>query len=148
MLCLVSAGCAITSTPPTQARPAVGTTIVVNMPTVVVLPAPFGPRSPKISPRFNDRLRLSTAFRPPGYTFVRPSVCTTVSASAGGPTVGSVDMGSRAPDHGGVRVPMVADSVQRPFEDFDLVVAQQGAELGVDAHRDLAQLGVAPVPRA
>ncbi len=82
MLCFATAGCAMTSTPPTQARPPVGTTIVVSIPTVVVLPAPLGPSSPKISPLVSDRLRESTAFRPPGYTFVSSSVRTTAAASA------------------------------------------------------------------
>jgi hypothetical protein len=39
----------------------VGTTRVVRMPAVVVLPAPFGPRRPKISPARTSRLSLSTA---------------------------------------------------------------------------------------
>ena len=36
--------------PPTSARPDVGMTRVVSMLAVVVLPAPFGPSRPKISP--------------------------------------------------------------------------------------------------
>src|ERR1700674_5278845 len=112
MLCLASAGCAMTWTPPTHARPAVGTTIVVSIPTVVVLPAPLGPSRPKISPRVRDRLRVSTAFRPPGKTLVRSSVWTTVSASAGTPVgLGSVDI-VLGPDQCGLRVPLVADSEQ------------------------------------
>jgi hypothetical protein len=59
--CLASAGCAATSTPARKARPDVGTTLVVSMPAVVVLPAPFGPRRPKISPARTSRLSLSTA---------------------------------------------------------------------------------------
>ena len=59
--CLASAGWAATSTPAMKARPDVGTTRVVSMPAVVVLPAPFGPRRPKISPVFTSRLSLSTA---------------------------------------------------------------------------------------
>ena len=61
------AGCATTSMPPTDASPDVGITRVVNMPTVVVLPAPFGPSNPKISPRRTlrvqvvDRAKLPTA---------------------------------------------------------------------------------------
>ena len=61
MTCLAVAGRATTSMPPTSARPSVGMTRVVSMPTVVVLPAPFGPSSPKISPRWTRRLRFSTA---------------------------------------------------------------------------------------
>ncbi len=59
--CLASAGWAATSTPAMKARPEVGTTRVVKMPAVVVLPAPFGPRRPKISPARTSRLSLSTA---------------------------------------------------------------------------------------
>ena len=48
--------------PPTHAlRPSVGITRVVSMPTVVVLPAPFGPSRPKISPLVHRRSRFSTA---------------------------------------------------------------------------------------
>ena len=61
MSCLASAGWATTSTPPTTARPDVGTTRVVSMPAVVVLPAPFGPSRPKISPAATDRFSSSTA---------------------------------------------------------------------------------------
>ena len=52
---LASAGWATTSMPPTSARPLVGITRVVSMPAVVVLPAPFGPSRPKISPRCTVR---------------------------------------------------------------------------------------------
>ena len=61
VICLTRAGWAATSTPPMRAWPEVGTTRVVSMPAVVVLPAPFGPRSPKISPAWTSRLRWSTA---------------------------------------------------------------------------------------
>jgi hypothetical protein len=54
-------GSAWTSTPSTVTRPAVGTTLVVHIPTVVVFPAPFGPRRPKISPRATSRSMLFTA---------------------------------------------------------------------------------------
>ena len=39
-------------------RPTVGMTRVVSMPTVVVLPAPFGPSSPKISPRCTAQVEV------------------------------------------------------------------------------------------
>ena len=48
--CLASAGWATTSTVPSRALPEVGITRVVSIPAVVVLPAPLGPRRPKISP--------------------------------------------------------------------------------------------------
>src|SRR6476620_2268211 len=76
---LASAGLPMTSTPPTSAEPDVGTTRVVSMPTVVVLPAPLGPRSPKISPSYTERSRPSTAVTPPGYTLRKPSVRITAS---------------------------------------------------------------------
>src|SRR5664280_2491135 len=60
-ICLARAGWATTSIPPTKAWPAVGTTRVVSMPAVVVLPAPLGPSRPKISPWATSRSRHSTA---------------------------------------------------------------------------------------
>jgi len=45
----------------TRACPEVGRTRVVRTPTVVVLPAPFGPSSPKTSPRRTVKLNPSTA---------------------------------------------------------------------------------------
>ena len=44
--------------PPTKACPLVGTTRVVSMPAVVVLPAPFGPSRPKISPRSHRQVEV------------------------------------------------------------------------------------------
>ena len=84
MSCLARAGWAHTSTPPTWAVPLVGTTRDVSMPAVVVLPAPFGPRRPKISPRRTDRSRPSTAVTPPGYTLVNATVWMTSSSGARG----------------------------------------------------------------
>ena len=52
--------------PPTNASPDVGITRVVSMLAVVVLPAPLGPSSPKISPSATVRLSPSTAVTPPG----------------------------------------------------------------------------------
>ena len=54
-------GSATTSMPAMRTRPAVGMTRVVHMPTVVVLPAPFGPSNPKISPSLTARSMPSTA---------------------------------------------------------------------------------------
>src|SRR5581483_8055214 len=64
-----------------------GPTRVVSMPTVVVLPAPLGPRSPKISPLRTDSAKWSTAATSgppprPGKVLVRPSV-RMISAAAG-----------------------------------------------------------------
>src|SRR3984885_1192093 len=65
----------MTSTAPIWAPPAVGTTRVVSIPAVVVLPAPFGPSSPKISPASTLRSRPSTALKSvPGYCLVSPAV--------------------------------------------------------------------------
>src|SRR5271165_2598269 len=73
--CLASAGFATTSIAPTYAEPELGTTRVVSMPAVVVLPAPLGPSSPKISPACTLRLSLSTAAKSvPAYTFVSSTV--------------------------------------------------------------------------
>ena len=51
-----------TSTPPTLALPDVGRTLVVSTPTVVVLPAPFGPSRAKTSPGATVKEMPSTAF--------------------------------------------------------------------------------------
>jgi hypothetical protein len=45
--------------------PLVGDNTVVSSRIVVVLPAPFGPRSPTISPWDAVKLTSSTALRPP-----------------------------------------------------------------------------------
>ncbi len=61
-----ASGSSATSTPPTNARPAVGVMVVVSMPTVVDLPAPLGPSSPKTSPGGTAKSRPRTASTPPG----------------------------------------------------------------------------------
>jgi hypothetical protein len=71
--------------PATVAVPDEGMTRVVSMPAVVVLPAPLGPSSPKISPAYTERLRSSTALKSaPLYVLVRCSVMMT-----GGSVVGA-----------------------------------------------------------
>src|ERR1700712_1731964 len=47
----------------------------------VVLPAPFGPIRPRISPRLMSNVTASNAVRPPNFT-VRSVVCSSVSPSA------------------------------------------------------------------
>jgi len=49
---------------------------------VVVFPAPFGPRRPKISPESTEKSMTSTALMSGGYAFTRFS---TTTAFAGGP---------------------------------------------------------------
>ena len=56
-----STGSAPMSTPPTSARPPVGLTRVVSIPTVVVLPAPLGPSNPNTSPGSTANVIPSTA---------------------------------------------------------------------------------------
>src|ERR1700694_175891 len=73
-------GSRVTSIPATNAAPAVGRTLVVRTPTVVVLPAPLGPSRPKTSPGATWKLIPSTAtvgFL--GYRFTR------FSTAAAGP---------------------------------------------------------------
>src|SRR5665647_2292124 len=57
------------SNPLTVAEPEVGFKIVQSIETVVVFPAPFGPKSPKISPESTVMFKLSTALIEP-YVFV------------------------------------------------------------------------------
>jgi len=54
-----------TSIPPRYAVPLVGSSVVVSIPIVVDLPAPFGPSSPKTSPRATSKLIPFTASTPP-----------------------------------------------------------------------------------
>src|SRR5215470_20298202 len=66
---LTSRGFSRTSNPATVAVPELGHRKQVNMRMVVVLPAPFGPRKPTISPFLTSKEMLSTArFR--AYLFV------------------------------------------------------------------------------
>src|SRR5260370_39273617 len=65
MLRLTSSGCVATSKPPTLARPEVGGSNPHRMRIVVDLPAPLGPRNPKISPRFTSSETRSTAVKSP-----------------------------------------------------------------------------------
>ncbi len=54
-----------TSCPATRAVPSVGRNRVVSIRTMVDLPAPLGPRNPKISPSSTTRSTPSTARRDP-----------------------------------------------------------------------------------
>src|SRR4051794_19401584 len=70
MIAFAFTGSAITSTPLTRTSPEVGSDRPAITRIVVVLPAPFGPRKPKISPGATERLRSSTATKSL-YFFVR-----------------------------------------------------------------------------
>lgn len=54
-----------TSNPATRAVPEVAGMKQESIRMVVVLPAPFWPRKPTISPRFTVKVRSRTAARPP-----------------------------------------------------------------------------------
>ncbi len=58
---LTASGSWLTSRPSTTALPEVGRRPADSIETVVVLPAPLGPRNPKISPRFTWKETPSTA---------------------------------------------------------------------------------------
>src|SRR5580704_678166 len=75
MLRLMSSGCVFTSNPPTDALPEVGGSSPHKIRIVVDLPAPFGPRNPKISPRVTSSETLSTATKSPNF-LVRFSIWT------------------------------------------------------------------------
>ena len=53
------------SKPPTRPSPLVGSNRPLSIRMVVDLPAPLGPRKPKISPRLTSKLMLSTAMKSP-----------------------------------------------------------------------------------
>src|SRR5205085_11458898 len=76
------AGSLRTSTPAIRTPPDVGTSVVVRMEMVVVLPAPLGPRRAKNSPAPTPKLMLSTALcGAPRYRLTRRSTSTTSDAS-------------------------------------------------------------------
>jgi hypothetical protein len=64
MRALISAG-RVCGTPATLNRPRVGARIVVSTRIAVVLPAPFGPSTPTISPAATRRVRSSRATSEP-----------------------------------------------------------------------------------
>src|SRR5437016_14267976 len=80
MRCLTAAGSWTTSMPATRATPAVGVSSVHSIEIVVDLPAPFGPRNPKISPARTSRSMPATATRSP-YFLTRPLASITVSVT-------------------------------------------------------------------
>ena len=59
-------GSRATSKPASRADPLVGLMVVVSIPIVVVLPAPFGPSSPSTSPGATWKSIPLTASTPPG----------------------------------------------------------------------------------
>ena len=66
----VSRACSCRGRNPSRvASPDVGASSVVSMRTVVVLPAPFGPRKPKTSPSLTSRLIPATASTSAEYSF-------------------------------------------------------------------------------
>ena len=79
-----SAPCSTTSSPATVALPAVGGSSVHSIRTVVVLPAPFGPRNPNTSPAETVRSMSRTASIPP--LNVRRSERAAIAASAASAT--------------------------------------------------------------
>ena len=60
MLRRTCSDCVTTSKPATVAEPSVGFSSVVSMRSVVVLPAPFGPRNPTTDSRRNSRQRCAS----------------------------------------------------------------------------------------
>src|SRR5687768_15794265 len=81
MLRLSALAFVLTSIPATTARPLVGASSPVSILMVVVLPAPFGPRNPKISPAFTAKLTAFTAVKSPKL-LVRPSTAMDRSTAA------------------------------------------------------------------
>ncbi len=61
----IPSGSRLTSSPAIDAVPDVGLSSVQSTEMVVDLPAPLGPRKPKISPRFTRRLMPRTASTAP-----------------------------------------------------------------------------------
>src|SRR5487761_791193 len=84
-----AAACRTTSWPSTSARPLSGSSRVVRMRTAVVLPAPFGPRTPRTVPRGTERSIPRSACTSPN-DWVRPST------KIAGPELFCVTSSSRA----------------------------------------------------
>src|SRR5260370_38389066 len=111
---LASRGCFVTSSPSRTMRPPVGRTRVFRQPRVVLLPAPFGPSSPKNSPASTANEIPRTAStggvrRRPGYVFTRFSTTSRLISLLGGPAVAddhppvlhhAADRGPPPPDEG------------------------------------------------
>src|SRR5262249_41712837 len=66
-------GSRATSNPTRLARPPLGAIVVVSIPIVVDLPAPFGPSRPNTSPAVTSKSIPRTASAPPGYVLLRPT---------------------------------------------------------------------------
>ena len=73
MFCLTCLGFASTSNPDIKAWPDVGFSKVVRIMIAVLLPAPLGPKNPKISPSFTENVTSFTAVTSPN-DFVRDLV--------------------------------------------------------------------------
>src|SRR5512147_3208585 len=82
MIFLISSERVLMSYPPTVPSPPVGMRRPQSMRMVVDLPAPFGPRNPKISPFFTSRLMRSTATKSPNVR-VRSLMLTALFPSSG-----------------------------------------------------------------
>src|SRR5664280_2907178 len=76
---LMLSACVPTSNPATVALPPLGARIPVRMRIVVDLPAPFGPRKPKIWPLGTSKLKRFTAMKLPN-RFSRPFTTTAMSS--------------------------------------------------------------------
>ena len=84
-----SPGDVATSSPARRARPDVGCSSVQRILMVVVLPAPFGPRNPKISPAPTEKPMPRTASTSPYFlarssTSMAAASCGRVASGAGG----------------------------------------------------------------
>src|SRR6185503_9033668 len=80
MRCLISRGEDCIDRPSIRASPDDGFRIPVSIFTVVDLPAPFGPRNPKIVPRATCRCRLLTATKSPKF-LVSPRISSITESS-------------------------------------------------------------------
>src|SRR5262245_55410330 len=79
----------VSGSPATAAEPEVGAMSVPRVRTVVVLPAPFGPRKPNTSPRPTSKLTSSNATRSPNRLVRRSATSAGVSRAPSGAAGGS-----------------------------------------------------------
>src|SRR5437667_1083321 len=134
------------SKPLTRAVPAVGGSSVVSIRISVDLPAPLGPRRPKISPSPTAKLIPFTAVKSPKrLTICRTSIAFTIDPGAGTSFIASLQRQGHVSGHPDGQAPVLVVGAQPDLEGLDVAfgpahVALRG-EAGIGAaveHRPFA----------
>ena len=105
MCSLIFSAFRLTSNPATEPDPLVGERIPHSIRIVVDLPAPLGPRKPKISPFFTSRLTWSTATKSPNFLVMSLRVTAgSISYSRGFPAEEIAQLPIIVPSNGHVSI--------------------------------------------